>query len=89
MIGTDIKNNYNINVKIVAKIGRPNLRFHDLRHSYATMSLYFGDDVKTVQANLGHATASFTLDIYGHFTNQMSKESSARMQAYIDTVLNV
>lgn len=38
--------------KIVAEIGRPDARIHDLRHSYATMSLYFGDDVKTVQANL-------------------------------------
>ena len=38
-------------------------RFHDLRHSFAVTSLYAGDDIKTVQANLGHATAQFTLDV--------------------------
>ena len=50
--------------EIVAAIGRPDARFHDLRHSYAVASLRSGDDIKTVQGNLGHATAAFTLDVY-------------------------
>ena len=45
-------------------------------------SLYSGDDVKTVQANLGHATAQFTLDVYGHVTQKMRQESAMRMQAF-------
>ena len=59
-----------------------NVRFHDLRHSFAVTSLYAGDDIKTVQANLGHATAQFTLDVYGHVTQKMQQESALRMQAF-------
>ena len=44
------------------------------------------DDIKTVQENLGHATASFTLDIYGHVTKQMKQASADRMEAYIKNV---
>ena len=69
-----------------AKIGRPDARFHDLRHTYAVTALQEGDDVKTVQANLGHATASFTLDVYGHVLEKMKNESAARMQAYFERV---
>ena len=45
-----------------------------------------GDDVKTVQENLGHHTAAFTLDVYGHVTEQMKKESAARMEAYYNSL---
>ncbi|WP_077138771.1 tyrosine-type recombinase/integrase [Clostridium phoceensis] len=44
----------------------PDTRLHDLSHSYAVAFLEAGDDIKTVQSNLGHHTASFTLDVYGH-----------------------
>lgn len=72
--------------KIAEKIGRPDARFHDLRHTYAVMSLQEGDDVKTVQQNLGHATASFTLDIYGHVSEKMKQDSAARMERFIAKV---
>jgi len=75
--------------EIVASIGRPDARFHDLRHSYAVASLRSGDDIKTVQGNLGHATAAFTLDVYGHVTNQMQEASAVRMEAYIKGILNL
>ena len=67
-------------------IGLPDARFHDLRHSYAVAAIRSGDDIKTVQGNLGHATASFTLDVYGHVTDQMKRESAERMQKYIDSI---
>ena len=68
---------------IIKRAGIPDdVRFHDLRHSFAVTSLYAGDDIKTVQANLGHATAQFTLDVYGHVTQRMRQESAARMQAF-------
>ena len=73
--------------EIVTGIGRPDARFHDLRHSYAVASLRSGDDIKTVQSNLGHATAAFTLDVYGHVTYQMQEASASRMQAYINDIL--
>ena len=72
--------------KAAAEIGRPDARFHDLRHSYAVAAIRSGDDIKTVQGNLGHATAAFTLDVYGHVTEQMKQESAARMDAYIKAV---
>jgi len=71
---------------VVCELGMPTVRFHDLRHSYAVISLKSGDDVKTVQENLGHATAAFTLDVYGHVTEKMKKDSADRMQAFIKSV---
>ena len=75
--------------QIAASIGCPDARFHDLRHSYAVAAIRSGDDIKTVQDNLGHATAAFTLDVYGHVTDQMKRESAARMESYIKDVLNL
>lgn len=71
---------------IVTEIGVPDCRVHDLRHTFAVLSLQNGDDVKTVQSNLGHATASFTLDVYGHVSDKMREESAARMQAYFSSL---
>lgn len=72
--------------KIMADLGNPEARFHDLRHSYAVASIKSGDDIKTVQENLGHATAAFTLDVYGHVTEQMKQDSAARMEQFIKSV---
>ena len=52
----------------------------------ATAAIRAGDDIKTVQGNLGHATAAFTLDVYGHVTDQMKRESADRMERFIRTV---
>lgn len=72
--------------RIVKSVGLPETRLHDLRHTFAVASLQAGDDVKTVQGNLGHATAAFTLDVYGHVTDQMKRDSADRMQKYIDKI---
>ena len=77
---------YNNYKRIVKGLGLENKRFHDLRHTYAVASLESGDDIKTVQDNLGHATASFTLDVYGHVSRQMKMKSAQNMQQYIDKV---
>lgn len=69
--------------KVVTKMGLPEVRLHDLRHSYAVASIRSGDDIKTVQDNLGHATAAFTLDVYGHVTAQMKQASAERMERFI------
>ena len=71
---------------LAEKIGKPESRVHDLRHTFAVLSLQNGDNVKTVQDNLGHATAAFTLDVYGHVSERMKEDSAARMQAYIDNM---
>ena len=69
--------------KIAEKIGADDTTVHDLRHTFAVFSLQNGDDYKTVQENLGHATASFTLDVYGHVSEKMRQDSADRMQAHI------
>lgn len=71
---------------MAAVIGSPSTCFHDLRHSYAVAAIRSGDDIKTVQENLGHATAAFTLDTYGHVAKQMKQESVARMEQFIAAV---
>ena len=72
--------------RISVQIGRPDARFHDLRHSYAVVSLQAGDDIKTLQGNLGHATASFTLDQYGHVTDDLKKASATLMNKFMETL---
>ena len=74
--------------KLAEQIGTPAARFHDLRHTYAVTALQAGDDIKTVQGNLGHAMASFTLDVYGHVTEQMKHESAARMGNFTKALQN-
>ena len=77
---------YNHLKRIMAQIGTPESRVHDLRHTYAVLSLQNGDSVKTVQQNLGHATAAFTLDVYGHVSEKMRAESAEKMQEYFKSI---
>ncbi len=51
---------------IVKDMGRPEGRFHDVRHTYATLSMESHVDPKTLSEAMGHATVAFTLDVYGH-----------------------
>ena len=55
----------------------PMLRFHDLRHTFATHAMKGGVDAKTLSGILGHTNASFTLDTYTHVTSDMQKSASA------------
>lgn len=84
LVATTVYENFKA---IVTSIGLGGVRFHDLRHSYALLSLENGDDIKTLQQNMGHSTISTTLDVYGHVSEQMKKESAARMDARIETLL--
>ena len=72
--------------RIVSSIGRPDARPHDLRHTAATVAIAAGADIKSVQDLLGHATASFTLNVYAHTSDQMKKDTAARMQSYYDNL---
>ncbi|MDR2167334.1 MAG: tyrosine-type recombinase/integrase [Clostridiales bacterium] len=74
--------------RIVKDLDLKTTRFHDLRHTYAVTSLQSGDDVKTVQENLGHHTAAFTLDIYGHVSERMKQDSANRMEQFIQGIKN-
>ena len=69
--------------KAADQIGATDARVHDLRHTYAVPSLKNGDDIKTVQTDLGHASAAFTLDVYGHVSDRMQRASAGIMEEYI------
>lgn len=73
--------------RICAHIGRPETRFHDLRHTYAVNSLKAGDDPKTLSENLGHHSVAFTLDTYAFALDEMKKTSAARMDAFIHGIV--
>ena len=74
---------------LIAAAGLEGVRLHDLRHTYAVNAIRAGDDIKTIQGNLGHATAAFTLDRYGHLTERMKQDSAARMEGFIKNVMEL
>ncbi|MDR3561222.1 MAG: site-specific integrase [Negativicutes bacterium] len=61
----------------MAEAELPVIRFHDLRHTFATLMLQEGIDLKTISEQLGHATQYFTSDVYGHVTDPMRNKVSA------------
>lgn len=65
-------------LKVILKhAGLPLIRFHDLRHTFATHAMQGGVDAKTLSGILGHTNASFTLDTYTHVTSDMQKNASS------------
>ena len=67
----------NLHEKILKRAGLEHLRLHDLRHTFATMALRNGVDIKTVSGMLGHYDAGFTLRTYTHATDKMQEEEAA------------
>ncbi len=67
---------------IASEIGRQDARPHDLRHTAATVAIASGADIKSVQSMMGHATASFTLNVYAHTSEKMMEDTAARIQDY-------
>ena len=60
----------------VARYKLPRIRLHDLRHTWATLALSAGVDVKIVSERLGHASAKITWDIYQHVTPTMRSNAA-------------
>ena len=65
----------------------PPIRFHDLRHTFATHALTSGVDAKTLSGILGHTNASFTLDTYTHMTTEMQKKASGIVGNFLDEIM--
>ena len=62
--------------RVLKRAGLPKVRFHDLRHTFATLALKSGVDVKTLSGALGHYSAGFTLNTYTHATAQMRQDAA-------------
>ena len=65
--------------RVLERAGLPKIRFHDLRHTFATLALQNGVDIKTVSGMLGHFSAGFTLDTYAHVTTAAQREAAETM----------
>ena len=65
----------------------PSIRFHDLRHTFATHALTSGVDAKTLAGILGHTNASFTLDTYTHVTKDMQKQAADVLGGFLGQIL--
>ena len=65
--------------KLLKKAGLPDVRFHDLRHSTATLLLSKGVHPKVVQERLGHSTIAMTLDVYSHVLPSMQQEAAGKI----------
>ena len=73
--------------RILREAGLPAIRFHDLRHTFATHALTSGVDAKTLSGILGHTNASFTLDTYTHVTPDMQQEASHIVGGFLEDLL--
>ncbi len=69
--------------RLLAAAGIAPLRFHDLRHAYATLSLAAGDDLATVRDNLGHSSITLTADVYAHVLDRAKERGAERLEAFI------
>ena len=73
--------------RVLKRAGLTRVRFHDLRHTFATLALQNGVDVKTVSGMLGHYSAGFTLDTYAHMTTAAQKEAARAMERVLTSAL--
>ncbi len=80
---------YNALKKHLKKIGVTGVRFHDLRHTFAMISLSEGVDLKTLQETLGHHDPGFTLRVYGHAHEEMKRTAAAKLDIFAKTVQNI
>ena len=74
-------------MKILDAAGIWHIRFHDLRHTFATLALQNGVDIKTLSGMLGHFSAGFTLDTYTHATQRMRQEAADTIGSVIDQAM--
>ena len=72
--------------RLLDAAGLPDIRFHDLRHTFATQALASGVDAKTLSGILGHTNASFTLDTYAHVTGEMQHQAARVVGDYLTDV---
>ena len=78
---------YNRLKALLKETGLPDIRFHDLRHTFATHAIASGVDAKTLSGILGHTNASFTLDTYTHVTPDMQKAASGIVGGFMEDLL--
>lgn len=71
--------------KLLDRIGCKRVRFHDLRHTFATNAIASGMDIKTLSSIIGHISTETTVNIYTHLTDQMKQEAAKQIDSGIGT----
>ena len=69
--------------RVLKRAELPKIRFHDMRHTFATVALQNGVDIKTVSGMLGHYSAGFTLDTYALVTTQAQRQAANTMASIL------
>jgi hypothetical protein len=60
--------------------GLPEIRFHDLRHTYASLLIEQGENIKYIQSQLGHSNPTVTLTVYAHLMKPVNQEAACRLE---------
>ena len=60
--------------------GIKKIRFHDLRHTFASLLIKQGENIKYIQNQLGHASPTITLNVYAHLMNPTNQESARKLE---------
>ena len=76
-----------IHKRILRDAGLEDCRFHDLRHTFATLALQNGVDIKTLSGMLGHYSSGLTLDTYTHVTRKMQEDAAEKMGQFMEVKL--
>jgi integrase len=82
-IGTplDARNVTKAFAALLVRAGLPRMRFHDLRHTSATVGLALGESPREIMARLGHSQIGITMNIYAHVLPTLQREAADRMDA--------
>lgn len=73
--------------RVLKRAGLEKVRFHARRHTFATLALQNGVDVKTLSGLLGHYSAGFTLDTYGHITPAMKQDAAEKVGSFLSKAM--
>ena len=73
--------------RVLKRAGLEKVRFHALRHTFATLALQNGVDVKTRSGLPGHDSAGFTLDTYGHITPAMKQDAAEKVGSFLSKAM--
>jgi integrase len=81
MDGSNLKNR--IFYKVIEAAGLPHFRFHDIRHTYASMLLNQGESLHYVKEQMGHSSIQTTVDVYGHICSSGNRSAVNKLGNWI------
>jgi integrase len=75
-------------VEIVKRAGLENIRFDDLRHTFASLRLLRRTELKVISEALGHSSVAFTMDVYSHIIEAMQRDAMALLDEVLHKAIN-